>query len=240
MSIDARHAAIVTGATGGLGRQICLQLAERGWDLVLGWHQSESTAQSLMAELASLKTGIHASRLDMGNTDSLAAAIDFEFSSPIDTLIINAAARPQIAPFGRLDLTELEAQFQVSVLGPFEMIRSVWRRHFQRQRKGHLIVISTIGVEPPSASRMAGYIVGKAALEAVASCAMSEYGSAGLATTIVRLSYSDTPFLQVFEPRFVDMLREKGLVSSAQQAASVITHVANNPPASGNCVICKS
>ena len=66
MSIDARHAAIVTGATGGLGRQICLQLAERGWDLVLGWHQSESTAQSLMAELASLKTGIHASRTRHG------------------------------------------------------------------------------------------------------------------------------------------------------------------------------
>lgn len=239
MTIGPSSSAIVTGATGGLGRSICLQLAEWNWNIFPGWHRSEKRANALVTELTSFNVHVRPLRLDMSEMAGLAAAIDVDPPAPVTTLIINAAARPQIAPIGRIELSEMQSQLQVSVLGPFELIRAVWRRHFQAQRMGHLIAISTAGIEPPVVPRMSGYIVGKAALEAVVHCAMSEYGAAGLAATIIRPSYIDTPLLQSFEPRYIEMMREKGLISSPEQVAAAVIDAAIQPPARGDCVIRK-
>jgi NAD(P)-dependent dehydrogenase (short-subunit alcohol dehydrogenase family) len=176
----------------------------------------------------------------MFNVDALAIAVDFDPPSPIEALIINAARLPQIAPFGRVELEEVRLQFNVSALGPYELIRSVWRRHFRPQHRGHLIVLSTAGLELPPTPGMAGYIVGKAALEAVVSCATSEYGSGGLATTVIRPNYIDTPLLRAFEPRFIQLLREKNRVISPAQVASVVVDAANNPPTAGEYIIRKT
>ena len=239
MNAPARRSAIVTGSAGGLGSWICRKLAEQGWDVCPGWHGSDQSIAPLAAELAALQATVHPLRLDMLDPDSLAAAVDFEPPSPVEALIINAAKRPQVAPFGRIGHAELSAQFQVSAVGPYELIRMVWRRHFQRQRKGHLIVISSVAVEEPVTPRMAGYVVGKAALEALATCASAEYGPAGLATTILRLDHIDTPMLHVFESRFIDVLREKGRIRSPDHVASMVVTAAMNPPVGGASLVRK-
>ncbi len=240
MNVSARGSVIVTGSAGGLGQCICLQLAGHGWDILPGWHRAEESIAPLTARLASLDIQVRPLKLDMNDTAGLGAAVDITPPSALNTLIINAAMRPRIAPIGRTDLSEMQSQLQVSALGPFELIRAVWRRHFQAQHMGHLIAISTVGVEPPMAPRMSGYIVGKAALEAVVQCAMAEYGSAGLAATIIRPNYIDTPLLQSFEPRYIEMMREKGLVSSPEQVAAAVADAAIHPPPRGDCVIRKA
>ncbi len=237
MNEPMRRSAIVTGATGGLGRWICVGLAQAGWDVCPGWRDSDGYIRSLVAELAPLKTVVSPLRLDMLDPDGIAQAVDFEPPSPIEALIVNAAQRPQIAPFGRIDRTELDAQLQISAVGPYELIRTVWKRHLQRRRKGHLIVISSIAVEQPSSVRMAAYVIGKSALEAVAECAAAEFGPAGLSTTILRPGYMETPMLQGFESRFIQLLRRKGQVNAPQDVASIVVDVANNPPDAGGSVV---
>lgn len=79
--------------------------------------------------------------------------------------------------------------------------------------------------------------MGKAGLEAVAACAVRELGSKGLAATIVRPGFVDTPFLRSFEPRYVEILREKGLVRSPREIVSVIVDAARTPPPAGSYVI---
>ena len=237
MTSSVRRSALITGATGGLGREICLKLAADGWDIYVGWHRSEDIAKAVCAELTALGIQARTLKLDMNDAPAISGAVDFDPVSPVEVLVINAARLPQVAPLGQVSLEEVREQFNVSALGPFELIRSVWRRHFKPRGKGHLIVISTAGVALPPAPRMAGYIIGKAALEAVAACATSEFGPGGLATTVIRPTYMDTPLLRAFENRYVEFMRERNCVIPPAQVALVVAAAANNPPVAGeyNC-----
>jgi len=237
MSNHVGRSVLVTGSTGGVGHSICIEMASKGWDILPGWNSSEEGAQILVKELAAWPVSVRPLQLDMSRPQMIADAIKIEPQSPLGTLVINAALKPQVAPMGQIALAEVENQFAVSALGPFELIRAVWRQHFKKHGGGHIIVISSAGLNSPVAARMAGYLVGKAALEAVIGCALAEYGPAGLCATILRPQYIDTPMLEAFEPRFVDLLREQGRIIPPQTVSQAVALAAENPPAKGQCVV---
>ncbi|MEN9864824.1 MAG: hypothetical protein RL748_414 [Pseudomonadota bacterium] len=84
---DATHKVVlVTGAAKRLGRHIALRMAQRGWDVVVHYHQSADDAHSTLAQIQAL--GRRASTLCCDLSDASAVALMV----------------PQIvAQFGRLD-----------------------------------------------------------------------------------------------------------------------------------------
>ena len=52
-----RPVAVVTGGARRLGRQLCMTLAARGFDLVILYRESRRDAQSLEQEIAALRLG---------------------------------------------------------------------------------------------------------------------------------------------------------------------------------------
>ena len=104
MTSSVRRSALITGATGGLGREICLKLAADGWDIYVGWHRSEDIANAVCAELAALGIQARTLKLDMNDAPAISGAVDFDPVSPVEVLVINAARLPQVAPLGQVSL----------------------------------------------------------------------------------------------------------------------------------------
>ncbi len=99
------HVAVVTGAGRNIGRAIVLELAERGFDVVVNTRANLAEAEAVAAEAN--KRGVRALALvaDVGRSEDvkrLAARALGEFGT-VDVVINNAAIRPG-APF--LDITE--------------------------------------------------------------------------------------------------------------------------------------
>ena len=84
-----RPVAVVTGGARRLGRQLCMTLAARGFDLVILYRDSRRDAQSLEEEIAALRLG--------GRTRSL--SVDVSDKTQVETLFNDVASTE-----GRLDL----------------------------------------------------------------------------------------------------------------------------------------
>ncbi|HEX5164637.1 MAG TPA: SDR family NAD(P)-dependent oxidoreductase, partial [Thermomicrobiales bacterium] len=71
-----RRAAIVTGATRGIGRAIALQLATEGFNIVVNYRGEEASATSLVDELQAHGVEARAIRADITSADDVAGLIE--------------------------------------------------------------------------------------------------------------------------------------------------------------------
>ncbi len=73
--MTSRKIALVTGASRGLGRNAALQLADRGFDLLITYRQGEAHARQVVAELQTRGACAVALPLDVGDSGSFPAFV---------------------------------------------------------------------------------------------------------------------------------------------------------------------
>ena len=90
MSASPRPVALVTGASAGLGREFAIQLARRGYDLVIV-ARDEDRLRALAAELhQATGTSVELLRADLTNDVDVTAVVDRIDRGPLDVLVNNA------------------------------------------------------------------------------------------------------------------------------------------------------
>src|SRR5207237_2098433 len=86
------RAAIVTGATRGIGRAIALELARRGADVAFNYAKSAEAAETLKSEIEALGVRALATQGDVANTEAAAEMVKQtkDAFGRIDFLVNNA------------------------------------------------------------------------------------------------------------------------------------------------------
>jgi NAD(P)-dependent dehydrogenase (short-subunit alcohol dehydrogenase family) len=131
--------AVVTGASSGLGAQLCRDLARAG-AVVTGLARRPEPLAALGAELAQLSPGSGTAVCDVADTDALRAALKRITSGhgPVDLLINNAAVDPGVR---LVEITEDDFRhtFDVNFFAPVAATLAVLPAMLER---GHGIVIN--------------------------------------------------------------------------------------------------
>ena len=181
MKIDlSGKVALVTGATGELGRVISRTLAACGADLAIHYNQNRDRAELLQNEVK--KLGVHAclvqadiTRLD--SVQAMRAEVERELAAP-DILVNNAVIQYTWKTVLEQGVEDYESQFRSCVLQNVLMAQ-VFIPAMIRKRYGRVIAINTECVMQNLPSQSA-YVSGKRGMDGVLRVLAREIGPHGI------------------------------------------------------------
>lgn len=176
MDLNGRTA-LLTGATGGLGRAIASALAERGARVILSSRRAEDLEQ-LAGSLPG--TGHRTVVCDLAEEGASAALL--EQAGDIDVLVANAA----LPGSGRLESfsqDEIGRALRVNLDAPVRMARDLLPG-WQKRGSGHFVFISSLsGVAPLPRSSI--YAATKFGLRGFALCLREDLRGSGVGVSVV-------------------------------------------------------
>jgi NAD(P)-dependent dehydrogenase (short-subunit alcohol dehydrogenase family) len=175
MTDESGTIALVTGAAHGIGLEVCRQLAERGWTVVLTARVLER-AREAAEGLAGLEGKVHARALDVADDASpraLAADLGWALGR-VDVLVNNAGHEIDWSETAATaDLREAHAVMEANLFGAWRTTQALLPL-LRRSRRGRIVNVSSgagshgeprFGLAAIAAAT--SYAVSKAALNAL-------------------------------------------------------------------------
>ena len=177
--------ALVTGGGRGIGRAICLTLAEAGADVAVNYRRDEESAAETARAVEALggRAGCYQASVD--DASQLAAMVESavaDLGAP-SIVVHNAGIASRGHTVEETDPAELERVMRVHALGPHELSRLLIP-HLRGHDRADIVMISSVATLHHSA-RGGPYNMGKAAMEALALTLSKELRSDGVRVNIV-------------------------------------------------------
>ncbi len=206
--------AIVTGATGGIGRDIVTKLAEAKIKLVLAARREE--ALKALADEFKDKTEIFTVRCDVTRQEDLENLVKETLNkfSRIDILINGAGVSSQY-PFWKKPLEDIEKVMRTNYYS-YVMLSRLVIEHFKDQNSGHIVNITSgsVMVEPPPRNFIV-YTSLKVALRAFAKGLFWEARDFGVKVTSIFPGVTRTPLTGKLKNISEDRLMEPEAVADS-------------------------
>ena len=135
--------AVITGATKGLGKQIALELAKDGFEIVINY-RTENDSLAQMVEEINKTTKAYTFKADISNFDEAKALIDYAASETgkID-LLVNNAGITNDKLLVRMSEEDFSKVIDINLKGTFNCIRHA-SRLMMKQKFGRIVNISSV------------------------------------------------------------------------------------------------
>lgn len=190
----SRKTAIVTGASSGIGREIALAAARRGFAVIAVARRKERL-DALAAEIANDGGACVPVALDItqpGAAERIVSVAQNRFGR-IDVLMNNAGFATAGALLEQTD-AQLNQQWEVHVGAPLRLCRAALP--LLRASKGHILFVGS-GLARVPAPYYGAYCAAKAAVRAASTQLRRELRGSGIAVTYVDPGAVQTEFLDV-------------------------------------------
>jgi 3-oxoacyl-[acyl-carrier protein] reductase len=185
--------AVVTGSGRGIGAAIARRLAADGFNVVVNYRSDHTAAEETAANIRAVGGEATVCQADVSELDGAAQLIDYATCQygPVDVLVNNAGSPIDPRPLVDLSWDDLSRHLAVHLGGAFLCVQAALPAMVE-QKFGRIINVvseSATGVPP---SKMAGYVVAKAALAAYTRCLALEVGPNGVTANAVAPGMTET------------------------------------------------
>ena len=199
-----RRAAVVTGASSGIGLATAQALAEAGHPVVLGARRLDRlrAAADAICAAGGEAIGLAVDLTDDASIDGFAAAAQAQLG-PIEIVVSNAG---EVLPATALGIApdDFSLQVQLNLVGAHRLVRALGPGMVERAR-GDIVFVTSDVVRVPRPT-MAPYVAAKHAVEGLARAMQMELEGTGVRVGIVRPGPSSTEQGATWDPAVVDDL----------------------------------
>ncbi|VTR97784.1 SDR family oxidoreductase [Tuwongella immobilis] len=181
--------AIVTGASGGIGRGIAERLAKDGIAVVVNYAGNADRAAEVVRTIEANGGRAVASQADVGKSDEVGRLFDDaerQFG-PVD-ILVNNAGRAIRKPLAEFTDDEFRLVFETNLGGAFFAMREAARR----LRNGGRIVNISASFQGAPIPGYAVYAASKMAIEQMTAVLAKELGHRGITVNAIRPGPTDT------------------------------------------------
>ena len=186
------RAAIVTGATRGIGRAIALELARHGADVAFNYARSAEAAESLTKEIEALDVRVLASQRDVANTESAAEMVKHvkETFGRIDFLVNNAGVTRDNLIL-RMKESDWDEVIDTNLKGAWNFAKAALRTMLRQEGGGSILNISSISGKVGMAGQ-SNYSASKAGMIGLTKALAREVASRKVTVNALALGFVET------------------------------------------------
>lgn len=178
-SWDPSPTVVITGANRGLGLEFARQFAAAGAKVI-------ATARRPEAASALRALGVRIEPLDVADSDSVAHLAERIGGQPVDILINNAGIGSRLTRLEGIDVDYLDRFFQVNVLGPMRVTKSLMQSLRKGGRKLVVNITSNLAsIELNTTGGAYGYRESKVALNMFTRTLAAELRAEGFICVVV-------------------------------------------------------
>jgi 3-oxoacyl-[acyl-carrier protein] reductase len=225
--------AVVTGASRGIGRDVALELAEQGANVVVNYSGSEAKAYEVVEAIKEMGSEAIAVRCNVGNMEDVQAMMKEALTQfgTIDILVNNAGiTRDNLLM--RMKEDEWDDVININLKGVFNATKAVTRQ-MMKQRSGRIINIASI-VGVMGNAGQANYVAAKAGVIGLTKSTARELASRHITVNAIAPGFITTDMTdKLTEEVKAEMLKQIPLArfGEAKDIASVVSFLASEKSA---------
>jgi 3-oxoacyl-[acyl-carrier protein] reductase len=225
--------AVITGGSRGIGRAICLRLAEQGADVVFSYRGNETAAAATAAAIEGLGRRAIAFQGDV--TDPLAAEAlvkaALQAFGKVDILVNNAGiTRDDLIM--RMDLDAWRSVLETNLFGAFYTTKAV-TRPMLKARGGRIVNITSVSGQAGQTGQ-ANYSAAKAGLIGLTKATARELASRGITANAVAPGFVLTELTQDLPDALKDEIIKRTPLArfgTPEEIASAVAFLASDDAA---------
>ena len=219
-SRDAR-VALVTGASKGIGRAICVELAKCGYHVVINYRSDEKGALKTLEMIRQEGSDGNIMGFDVANYDESLAAVDeiAKDYAAIDVLVNNAGITAD-GLFIMMPRRDWNAVIDVSLSGFYNVTKPVLEKMIRR-KSGAIVSIASVAALIGNRGQ-ANYSAAKAGLVGASRAVASEVARLGIRVNVVAPGLIETDMIKEAPVENIKALIPMARIGRPQEVARVV------------------
>jgi 3-oxoacyl-[acyl-carrier protein] reductase len=212
--------ALVTGASGGLGRAIAERLARDGAHVIVHANTRLEAAEALVATIAAAGGSAEAIAFDVTDRDATRAACDKLVAAGAIQIVVNNAGLHDDAVFPAMRAEQWSRVVDVSVGGFFHVTQPLVMPMI-RTRWGRIVNLSSIAAITGNRGQV-NYAAAKGALNSATKALALELASRGITVNAVAPGIIDAGMAEGFDRATIDKLVPMKRAGRAEEVAALV------------------
>ena len=216
-----RKVAVVTGASRGIGRAVCVELARCGWYPVINYRSDAAGAAETLRRVEAAGSGGEIMPFDVADPDAAQTAVDriIERHAGIDVLVNNAGITADEL-FVMMSPKSWHAVIDTSLNGFYNMTRPVLEKMVV-ENKGAVVSIASVSAFMPNRGQ-ANYAAAKAGLIGASRGVASEVARLGIRVNVVAPGLIATDMTKDLQLPNIKSLIPMARVGRPEEVATVV------------------
>lgn len=224
--------ALVTGASGGIGRAVALKLAELGADIAVNYLSRKTEAEETAALIKNLGRNAYVFSADVALEERVREMIAHvnDRMGTVTILVNNAAPQLSLEELENVPWDVFGSHLDVQVRGAYHMIQAVLPG-MKKERYGKIVNILSAYILQNFPKKVTPYVVAKEALWGLTKAAAAEFASYGIRVNGVSPWVTDTEMAdRVSPPRYKEMIAKRaplGRITTPEDVANIVGFLAS-------------
>lgn len=225
-----KKTALVTGGSRGIGRAICLKLAEQGYQIAFCYHSNVEAAKQVQRELELLDVRSFAAQCDVADADSAKSFFSQAQAALGDiSVLVNCAGIISDAPCLSLSAQAWKSVIDTNLTGTF-LFSKMAAFAFIKNKKGCIINVSSIAGVSGNAGQT-NYSASKAGIDGFTKALSKEVGPYGIRVNSVAPGFIATDMTEHLQETALKKLSEKislRRIGQPEEVAAVVAFLASD------------